>query len=119
MVAALRPSPVSAHSDEHDLRRQPGDRPQFVAGTGGTAVGGAIEAELFATTTLTNVTVVDNEAIGGSGGLVAEAVPASGGGLYNGVDSTAAVTDSTFSGNLAQGGSGGSMPLVRKAGVAA
>ena len=79
-----------------------------VAGTGGTAVGGAIEAELFATTTLTNVTVVDNEAIGGSGGPGFEGGTGFGGGLYNGVDSTAAVTYSTFFENLAQGGSGGS-----------
>ena len=79
-----------------------------VAGTGGTAVGGAISSDIFASTTLTNVTVIRNQAIGGSGGPGYEGGTGFGGGLYNGVDSTAAVTDSTFSGNLAKGGSGGS-----------
>jgi hypothetical protein len=79
-----------------------------VAGTGGTAVGGAIESELFATTTLTNVVVFGNQAIGGSGGPGYDGGTGFGGGLYNGVDSTAAVTGSTFYDNLARGGPGGS-----------
>jgi hypothetical protein len=82
-------------------------------GPGAPAVGGGLEAEIFAGTTLTNVAFVGNQAIGGNGGSSYPGYPGTGGsgfggGFYNGVDSTATVSQSLFSGNLAQGGSGGS-----------
>ena len=72
------------------------------AGPGGSAVGGGLEAEIFAATTLTNVTFVGNQAIGGSGGSSSPGYPGTGGsgfggGFYNGVDSTATVSESLFS----------------------
>ncbi len=78
------------------------------AGIGGTAVGGGVDAEIFADASLTNVTLEGNEAIGGSGGPGYTGGTGFGGGVYNGVDSTGAVSNGRFSDNLAQGGSGGS-----------
>jgi hypothetical protein len=79
-----------------------------VAGVGGSAVGGAIDAEIFASTTLTNVQVVGNEVIGGTGGPGCAGGSAAGGGFYSGVDSAASVSNGFFSMNLAEGGAGGS-----------
>ncbi len=81
-------------------------------GPGAPASGGGLAAEIFANTTLTDVSFFGNHAIGGSGGTSSPGYPGTGGsgfggGFYNGVDSTATVSDALFSGNQAQGGAGG------------
>ncbi len=81
-------------------------------GPGGAAAGGGLAAEIFADTTLDNVTFTGNQALGGSGssspGYPGTGGSGFGGGFYNGVDSMATVSHAQFLGNLAQGGAGGS-----------
>ena len=82
------------------------------AGPGAPAAGGGLGSEIFASTTLTDVSFFGNQAIGGSGGISSAGYPGTGGsgfggGFYNGVDSSATVSDLLSSGNLAKGGSGG------------
>ncbi|MFI5458684.1 MAG: beta strand repeat-containing protein [Isosphaerales bacterium] len=76
-------------------------------GVGGSAVGGGVCGFIFSVPTLTNVTLVSNQAIGGSGGPGYTGGSGFGGGFYNGVDSTAAVSDALFFENQAGGGAGG------------
>jgi len=79
-------------------------------GFGGSGVGGGIENSFSSTATITNSTLIGNQAIAGPGGSGAS-VPTGlgfGGGIDDSFSSTATITNSTLIGNQAIGSDGSS-----------
>jgi hypothetical protein len=74
-------------------------------GNGGYALGGAIY-NVLGQVTITNSTLVANEAVGGDGGTGGSGGPGWGGALYNDAGQVT-ITNSTLADNVARGGAGG------------
>jgi hypothetical protein len=75
------------------------------------AAGGAI-ASFVGTVSLSNVSVIDNNALGGDGPPGSVANAATGGGIFNNYSSTMTLTNCSISGNLALGGQGGATTQI-------
>ncbi len=83
-----------------------------ISGNGGNARGGALANEFGAAAYLSNVSIVDNHAIGGAGGMGDDGGSAFGGGIFNGMvhngqAATMTIASSTIDSNQALGGTGG------------
>ena len=77
-------------------------------GPGGDAAGGGVLGAGFANTSLTHVTFVGNQVVGGAGASGSPGGSGLGGGFYSGIYSTATVSHALFLDNQAKGGAGGS-----------